>query len=88
MLCSAARRRTPLRIAPPPRQEEREGLTPVRRLWTRKARTSSRVLRLDTRSGEISWRDLVRVAKASRPERDRPSDSKYDVSAAASEIDI
>ena len=71
-----ARRRTPPRMAPPPMQEGREGLTPVRRLCTRKARTSSRVLRLDTRLGEISWRDLVRAAKASRPESARPADSK------------
>ena len=72
MLSWSARRRTPLRMAPPPRQEGREGLTPVRRLCTRKASTSSRVLRLDTRLGEISWRDLVRVAKASSPETARP----------------
>ena len=71
-----ARRRTPQRIAPPPRQEGREGLTPVRRLCTGKAKTSSRVLRLDTMLGEISWRDWREVAKASRPERDRPADSK------------
>ena len=80
MLSWNARRRTPLRMAPPPRQEGREGLSPVRRLCTRKASTSSRVLRLDTRLGEISWRDLVRVAKASRPETARPGgDRKYDV---------
>ena len=42
-------------------------------LWTEKARTSSRVLRLATRLGEMSFRDLVRVVKASSPERARPT---------------
>ena len=58
----------------PPRLEVRGGARPVRILWTRKARTSSRVRRLATRLGEINWRDLVRVVKASRPETDRPVD--------------
>ena len=58
----------------PPRLEVRGGARPVRILSTRKARTSSRVRRLNTRFGEINWRDLVRVVKASRPETDRPAD--------------
>ena len=40
--------------------------------WTRKARTNSRDLRLDTRLGEISCRDRVRVVKARRPDTARP----------------
>ena len=59
-------------MRPPPRQERRPGARPVTMLWTVKARTSSRVLRLATRLGEMSWRDLVRVVKASSPERARP----------------
>ena len=63
-------------MSPPPSQERVCGGWPVMAACTRKARTNSRDLRLDTRLGEISWRDLVEVAKASRPERARPGDSK------------
>ena len=58
----------------PPRLEVRGGARPVMILSTRKARISSRVRRPDTRLGEINWRDLVRVVKASRPETARPAD--------------
>ena len=60
-------------MRPPPRQESRLGARPVMMLWTQKARTSSRVLRLATRLGEMSCRDLVRVVKANSPERARPT---------------
>ena len=60
-------------MRPPPRQESRPGARPVTMLWTQKARTSSRVLRLATRLGEMSCRDLVRVVKASSPDRARPT---------------
>ena len=59
-------------MRPPPRQESRPGARPVTMLWTQKARTSSRVLRLATRLGEMSCRDLVRVVNANNPERARP----------------
>ena len=59
-------------MRPPPSKESRPGDSPVRRLWTRKESGSSRVLRLATRLGEMSWRDRVRVLKARRPETASP----------------
>ena len=63
----------PISMRPPPTQERTPGARPVTRLWTQKARTSSRVLRLATRLGEMSCRDLVRVVKATRPEKASPA---------------
>ena len=57
----------------PPAEERRLGVAPVMRDWTRKAATISRQRRLDTRLGEMSCRDLVRVVKASSPDRARPT---------------
>ena len=63
---------TPNAISKPPVTETKSGNSPSMRLWTLNARTSSKHLRLATRLGEISWRDLVRVVKANNPEIDNP----------------
>ena len=57
----------------PPRQERMPGGTPLRRLCTVKARTSSSVLKLATKLGDMSWRDLVRVVKANNPDIASPT---------------
>ena len=63
---------TPRMMRTPPVEVTRSGMVPVIRLWTQKAMTSSRHRRPATRLGEISWRDKVRVVKATSPERDKP----------------
>ena len=67
---------TPMMMRPPPTQEMILGTWRVIRLWTANARTSSiQHWRLETRLGETSCSDLVRVVKARRPDTDSPGDS-------------
>ena len=67
---------TPRMMRPPPLQVMMLGSWRVIRLWTANARTSSiQHWRLDTRLGETSCSDLVRVVKARRPDTDSPGDS-------------
>ena len=63
---------TPMMIKPAPTQERMLGTSMVMRLCTPKASTSSTHLRLDTRLGDTSCSDLVRVVKASNPDSDKP----------------
>ena len=63
-------------MSPPPSQERRGGATPVMTLWQMKANTSSEALRLATRLGEITFRDMVSVAKAINPENAIPRNNK------------
>ena len=64
---------TPIMMRPPPTQEMILGTWREIRLWTANARTSSTHRRLDTRLGETSCSDLVRVVKARRPDTDSPA---------------
>ena len=84
----------PVMMRPPPRLDRRPGARMVTRLCTRKASTSSRQRRLDTRGyddirgqdyyldtmlGEISLRDNVRLVNATRPHTDSPERSSCHV---------
>ena len=63
---------SPVTMRPPPRELTRSAFSPVMIVWTMKAMTSSRDLRLVTRLGEIICRDLVMQVNPTRPEAASP----------------
>lgn len=63
---------SPVTMRPPPTELTRSALSPVMIVWTMKAMTSSRDLRLVTRLGEIICRDLVMQVNPTRPDAASP----------------